>query len=233
LVDGASELLCAQMLRGDALRIEPLRQLPGLQRRELLRYWLHRLGLKVPSTRRLLGFEREFLEAGDGAQPHARWEGAELWRYDGCLHAFAELPAPAPAPDAPLPAPGGRLSLGQLGELTLELRDGAAGETLAAGTSGLSIGLRRAGERLQRWPGAPARPVKDWLREARVPPWVRERALFVRAGEVLVAIVLPGQTWVAAAHRAAAGSAGLALEWSTSCVAMKWCTFIEQEARFR
>ena len=233
LLDESSAGLCAQLQRGEALPVAPLRQLAAAQRRELLRYWLHSRGLPLPSTRRLLGFEREFLEAGEAAQPHARWDGAELWRFDGCLHAFACLPPPTPVADLPLSGRDGELLLGAAGRLGLAWREGAAGEVVAVGAAALSVGLRRGGERLQRWPGGPARAVKDWLREARVPPWVRERALFVRAGEELVALVLPGQTWVAAPWCAPAGEKGLVLDWPAETIAMKWCAFVEPEAPFR
>lgn len=59
LLDASSATLYEGMCQGAALLIEPLRRLPAAQRRELLRYWLHTRGLPLPSTRRLLGFQRE------------------------------------------------------------------------------------------------------------------------------------------------------------------------------
>ena len=50
------------------------------------------------------------------------------------------------------------------------------------------------------------------LREARLPPWSRERALLV-IGDSLAAVVLPHATWVAVEHAAAPGAPGLALSW--------------------
>jgi tRNA(Ile)-lysidine synthetase-like protein len=127
------------------------------------------------------------------------------------LYAFAPLPDAAVAGEA-LPPAGSALPLAARGALgTLEVT-ATVGEGLALGREPWRLAARAGGERLALARGAPRRALKDLLREARLPPWARERALLVGAG-TLGAVVLPHATWVAAEHAAGPAQPGLRLAW--------------------
>lgn len=223
LLDRRSEALLAEVRRGVALSVEALLALSRAERDELLRYWLRQLGLPVPSSRRLAGIDAEILGARAHATPRLVWAGGELHRFDGRLYAFAPLPPAALPAGSRLPAGEGSVSLGSLG--TLVARAGGAGG-LAGDPARWRLGARQGGERLRLVAGGPSRPLKDWLREARLPPWSRSRAVLVRDEAEIAAVVLPHDTWVAAEHRASDGT-GVALRWQGAPPVLYPASFIE------
>ena len=224
LHDDRSCVRLAALGRGAALPVAKLLTLAPGERDELVRYWIRAQGLPVPPARRLALLEAEVLRARPSALPRLAWAGGELCRYGGLLHAFAPLPPLPVAPRTRLAAVPGELSLGALGRLVLRRAEGAG---LAVPSDGWQLGPRAGGERLRLVTGGPSRPLKDWLREAGVPPWTRARALLVSEGETLVAVALPHATWVAVERRAAPGAGGLALEWQGAPAALFPSTFIE------
>lgn len=231
LLDEASADYVKSLERGPALSIHGLRQLSAERRAEVLRYWLRSRRLPVPPARRLaLLAEEVFAARGDGA-PQLAWPGVELRRFDGRLYAFAPLPPLPLAPGTPLPAPPGALELGALGRIVAHWRRGPA--TLdVTDTDGLTVEGRRGGEKLRLEPRGPTRPLKDWLREARVPPWARVRAVLVREGAALVAVVLPHATLIEASRRALPDAPGLALEWQDAPEVLEPSKFIEPRGPF-
>lgn len=181
-------------------------------RREVLRYWLHRQGVPLPSTRRLAEIEGQFLTADPDRHPKFGWAGIELRRHDGILYAVPPLPSLPTAWPAGLAA-GRCIDLPGLGTLRV------TAATASATTEALRVGpdyaltARRGGERWRAAPHAAVRPLKDCLREARVPVWQRRRLVCVMDDECLAAVILPGGFWVAADYRAATGEAGLSVAW--------------------
>ena len=233
LLDEHSQAQLALLSSGAALSVAGLRGLSPELLRELLRYWLRRQGLRMPATRRLAGFEREFLDSDPAASPRLVWNGGEIARHAGLLYAFAPLPPAAEllaaGPDLP-PAPA-VVSLGRLGALRIGHGPGEA--LVLPGALRARLGLREGGERLRLGAHRHERPVKDLLREAGIAPWARARALFLRIGGELVAIVLPGRCWIAADWRAPPGADGLKLEWLDAPAALAPPAFVEPDSAFR
>jgi tRNA(Ile)-lysidine synthase len=210
LLDGASARALAPLRRGPALEVAGLLGIAPAERGELLRFWLAEQGLRAPPARRQALIERELLRARGAGQPRMTWPGAELRVFAGFLYAFAPL-APLDLANAPVPGAGDApLALGGLGRLEAGAALGAG--LRPAGATPYRFAQRTGGERLRLGAATPRRALKDLLREARLPPWSRERALLV-VGDSLAAVVLPHATWVAAEHAAAPGAPGLALTW--------------------
>jgi tRNA(Ile)-lysidine synthase len=231
LLDEASADHLRALGRGPALSIAGLKELSPERRTELLRYWLRSRRLPLPPARRLaLLAEEVFAARGDGA-PKLAWPGAELRRFDGRLYAFAPLPPLGLAPGTPLPAPPGALELGALGRIVARWQRGPATLDVTA-TGGLAVAGRRGGERLRLVARGPSRPLKDWLREARVPPWTRARAVLVHEGEALVAVVLPHATLIEASRRAPPDAPGLALHWQGAPEVLAPSKLIEPRSPF-
>jgi tRNA(Ile)-lysidine synthase len=216
----APRLAAAQT--GDGLQLARLAELSSEWRREVIRYWLRGRGLPVPSSRQLAQFDAQFLSAAPDRQPILACGEFELRRHDGCLVVVPPaLPSLSFDAQAMLPD-GGTVDLPGLGRLTVE----------AVGEGGLRcrqghryrLATRLGGERWCRDLGGPQRPLKDWLREARIAPWVRQRAVLVWDDETLAAVILPDATWVGAAYRTVRGEAGLAVRWVDAPAALRACT---------
>jgi tRNA(Ile)-lysidine synthase len=199
-----------RLARGDALDVEGLRALAAARRTVVLRRWFAVRSVRSPPARRLALVERELLDAVGPNGPRLAWDGVELRRFDGQLHLVPTLDA---LPGTAALSPGSSAQLGALGRLSLRP---TAGEGLAAARVGvpLAVRARSGGERLRLAADGPRRAVKDLLREARVPPWLRERLPMLWDGARLVAIAHPDGAWIAADAAAGPGEPAYAVEWT-------------------
>ena len=228
-LDSAERL--AALGPGPAIPAAALMALPRQRRMELLRYWLRSRGLRPPAARRLAGFERELVGARPDGTPRIAWEGGELRRFSGLLYAFVPLPPLPFADGAPLPPPPGSVELGALGRIAVT-SGGPGALDPGPAPDRLTLGARHGGERLRLAANGPERPLKDWLREARLPPWARERAVLVRDPDRLLAVVLPHATLVAADCRAPPGGRGVTLEWQGAPDVLAPPLFVERRLPF-
>ncbi len=210
LLDTELEQRLAEAAAGDGLRLSALQAMEPAWRREVVRSWLRGRGLSVPSTRRLAQLEAQFFNSNADTQPLLAWGGWELRRHDGRLVVHQSLPPLALPAQAALRV-GEAVDLAGLGRLVVE--SGGVGNLRLRSTGEYRLAVRQGGERWQSDPNRPMRPLKDCLREARIPPWVRERVVLVWAGEAVAAVVLPHQAWVAAAHQARGAEDAMVLRW--------------------
>ena len=217
LIESAAGVELGGLSVGPALSIEGLLQLGSAPRAAVVREWLARHRLPMPPSACVARIQPELLRAKSTGAPCLRYASVELRAFGGYLYAFERLPALTLAGVA-APAPGASLPLGGLG--ALEARAAVGAGLVQRPSRPLTLGLRAGGERLRLRPGGPRRPLKDLLREARLPPWTRERAILVSDGELL-AVVLPHATWIAAEHAAAPGAAGLELTWRDAPAVLK------------
>jgi tRNA(Ile)-lysidine synthase len=198
------------------LDLARLSALPPPQRRELIRYWLRLAGYPLPPARRLAQFDAQFLRSGEDRQPILAYADVELRRHDGRLVAMHPLPA-LQLPESPhLPSPGS-VALPGLGTLVVSC---GSDRPLRPVEGGYRLAQRHGGERWQPSAAAPVRPLKDWLREQRVPGWQRDRAVLLYASDHLAAVLLPGRLWVSDAYRAPPSGTGFGIEWSGAPPAM-------------
>jgi tRNA(Ile)-lysidine synthase len=216
----APRLAAAQA--GDGLQLAALAELSPEWRREVVRGWLRGRGLPVPSARQLAQFDAQFLSAAADRQPILACGEFELRRHDGCLVVVPPaLPPLELATSAVLPKTG-TVTLPGLGRLTID--SAAEGGLRYPAGHPYRLSARRGGERWCRDLGGPHRPLKDWLREARIAPWVRERAVLVWDEEALAAVILPGATWVSAGYRTTQGEEGIAVSWVDAPAALRVCS---------
>jgi tRNA(Ile)-lysidine synthase len=193
---------------GAALRVSALRALSPAARANLLRYWLRQRGLPLPDQARLRELAGPLLAARGDSQPHIRWPGAEVHRFDGRLHAFTGL----------MPAPTGSIDWSWLRRRTLfvpgagilRLREDPHGALdLSRLPRRLQLGFRGGGERLAGERGH--RTLKEWLRTQRLAPWERARLPLIYADGRLIAVA---DRWCSPALAATAASRRRArLEW--------------------
>ena len=153
----------------------------------LIRHWLHGLGFAMPSAKKLWHILHDVLQARADALPCVAWKGCEVRRYRDDVYAMPPLPAHDPAQvwawqdlARPLliPSLGLTLTAGQLG---------AWQDDLLANSQAVTVRFRQGGERLRRKDGHTV-TLKQWMQEAGVPPWLRERIPLVYVGGELVVV---------------------------------------------
>ncbi|MCH9026953.1 MAG: tRNA lysidine(34) synthetase TilS [Proteobacteria bacterium] len=179
--------------------------------RNLLRYWIRTEGYPVPGHGRLAEIIDSVVPARADAEPVVRWRDTELRRYRDRLYLMPSLgEAPDQAldwdTDKPLSLPG------TMGQLELAPADSACGNGVIAKhllERHCTVRFRAGGERF-RPAGGRRKPLKKWLQEKGIPPWMRSRLPLVFCADRLVWV--PGigcaEEWLARA-----GEDGRVIRW--------------------
>jgi tRNA(Ile)-lysidine synthase len=183
----------ARLPRAKLAALDPARQ------RNLLRYLLRRAGLGIPSAVKIEELRHALLEARADAQPLVRWPGGEGRVFRRELHLLAELPAGSPRDYAARLAARGPW-FGPEGELTFELAAAEPGLPESWLDEGLTLKFRAGGEEFLPFGRRHRQPLKRWLQEAAILPWMRSRIPLLYRGGELVAV---GDLWLAAETRTA------------------------------
>ncbi|HEX5049455.1 MAG TPA: tRNA lysidine(34) synthetase TilS [Gammaproteobacteria bacterium] len=185
------ESVAAQDLAGagDPRRIprSALATLPAPRQRNLLREALRRAELPPPSAERLEALRHAVLDAGSRARPCVRWPGGEGRVFREHLYLMAPLPPASPDGDSAVLQERSEWS-GPEGTLSFELADSGAGLPASWLHAGLELRFRAGGERFHALGSRRERPLKDWLHEAAVVPWMRDRVPLLYRGKTLVAV---------------------------------------------
>jgi tRNA(Ile)-lysidine synthase len=193
------------------LPIERFAGLRGSRVRNLLRYWIRTQGQTVPGHGLLTEIVDNVIPARADAEPVVRWKDSELRRYRDKLYLMRPLAA---APDQvldwdtdhPLELPGslGRLELAAAGQ-------GHNGDVIASRLFKKHCLVRfRAGGEQFRPAGGRKKPLKKWLQETGIPPWMRSRLPLVFCANQLVWV--PG-IGCAEELLARAGEEGRIIRW--------------------
>jgi len=173
----------------------------------LLRWWIGRQGLGVPSTARLDSILRDMVPARGDRQPVVIWPTGELRRYRGKLYAMAPLSDP-PTGAVSL-EPGRPLLIGGVGRLELVAARGE-GVSAARFPGPFAVRFREGGERLRPAGQTLEKPLQQWFQEKGIEPWMRGRLPLIFSGTRLVAV---GGLGIAAEAAAVSGEEGWAVRW--------------------
>jgi len=171
---------------GDTLSLARLRALPAARQRRAVRAWLSRRGLPVPSAATLEALRHDVLSAARERVPETRWPGATVHRYRDRLYARAEAEGSDPWPPGPW-RPGEFFDLGSTGRLELRAGSGV-GLARARIMLPLRVERRAAGGAFRPAGSQHRRPLRKWLQERGVLPWMRELLPLVWSGDDLVAV---------------------------------------------
>lgn len=207
VVDAVATADVAAAAEGGTLSLERLRVLPLPRRRAALRAWLRSRALPLPSAATLATLEHDMIRAAADRVPRVNWPGAEVHRYRGRLHAGVPLAAPA-APRGSWRR-GGVLDLGAIGRMELVAATGTGlsrvrlPETLHVRTRDPGGTFRPAGSTRRR-------PLRKWMQERGILPWMRPFVPLVFAGDEVVAI---GDLAYGAACAASPGEASWRIVW--------------------
>lgn len=193
----------------NALSVTALLGFTPVRRRNLLRYWLHSLGLSLPTEAILEQIDTSVLKAGADAMPVVHWPGAEVRRYRDRLYAMRPLPA---APGQPMAwegdSSGSNIPGGQL-QVTRARGRGLSARVLDCGR--LQIGFRQGGESIEPAGRGHRHSLKHLFQERGIPPWERDRAPLIQCDGKLIAVA---GLWIAEGWQAGPEEIGLVLEWS-------------------
>ncbi len=202
-----AEELLGDAAAADAAALEDARRVPRAalaalspaRRRNLLRHLLRAAGFAPPSARKIDELCGALLGARPGANPLVRWPGGEARVFRDRLYLLAPLPSrSAPALCVRLDARG--RWAGPEGEIGFEPVATGPGLPRSWLDQGLYLRFRAGGERFQPADKRHSQPLKDWLREAAIVPWMRDRIPLIYRADRLVAV---GDLWIGAEAAAA------------------------------
>ncbi len=191
----------------DQLFLPALFPLCPAQQRNVLRFWLKKLYLPLPSTVQLQHILSDVFLAKPDSQPLVRWQGGEVRRYRHYLFAMPNLPSIPKASYYLTWLLSTSLDL-PLGKLKVNKMQGR-GLALPADTP-LQVRFRQGGEYFQ-WHGHQRR-VKKLLQMAQLPPWQRPFIPLIYKENTLIAIPSIG---VADEFVARSGETGWEIVWSS------------------
>ena len=169
---------------GGAISLERLQTLPEPRQRWVLRAWLRRAGLPLPSARTLAALLNDVTRAADDRVPCVNWPGARVYRYRGRLFGASGDHDVTGTPPGGAWYPGTSFNLGSFGSLELKAATGI-GLSRARLPRELQVGWRAAGELFRPAGARHRRPLRKWLQERGVLPWFRQRVpLVIAQGEI-------------------------------------------------
>ena len=208
LLDELAALDAEGAVDGARLAVARLQALSRARQANLLRWWLRRAGLSLPSEARLASIQDDLLTARPDAQPVVTWEGGEVRRHRGWLHAMRPLAEVATGPW--VLEPGRQLEIPGVGSVEL-LPAVGAGIRAELQAGAFEVCLQRGGERLRVQGAGIEKSVARLLRESGTPPWLRQRVPLVYGDGRLLAV---GGQWIAAEAAAGPGQDGFRVGWS-------------------
>ncbi len=189
------------------LRLAPWRMLPIPRRRMVLREWLKAESEQAAEVRSLETLVSEVIEAAPDRQPRLVIGAMVVRRFDDALYLLPRRADRAVAP------PGFEMEPGHIGRVAgtgrISLLPEPSGGGIRAGGH-YTVAFRAQGMtcRLQ---GRPAKPLKQVLAEAGIPPWLRDSVPLLLVDGELAAV---GGVGICEGFEAGPGEAGLRLVWS-------------------
>ena len=197
------------------LDVAALRRLSPARAKNLLRHFLDKQGMLMPSAARLDNLLRQVTDARPDARIHIRQGEFELRRYRDVVYALHKLEGGIGGiggiPEFSTPWRFEEELALPFGHLSFERRQGAGISLARLGGRPVTVRYRRGGERLRPECGRPTRSLKNLLQETAVPPWQRERLPLVFCGDELVFVPEVG---VDCAYRANPGEEGVLVKFS-------------------
>jgi tRNA(Ile)-lysidine synthase len=198
----------ADCAAGAALALPRLGELTDARQRGVLRAWLTRLGLPLPSAQSLAVLRSEVLLAARDRNPAVDWPGAVVHRYRDRLYALPRERFEASTGDW-IVAPGERRVQRNCAALEW-VTDTGVGLSRARLPQSVRVARRVGGEHFVPAGGAYRRPLRKWFQERGVLPWRRDEIPLIFTGDTLIAI---GDLACAEEYAAREGESSLRIVW--------------------
>jgi tRNA(Ile)-lysidine synthase len=187
-----------------------LEPLAPARQRNLLRHLLRRSGFEPPSAQKIEELRAALLDSRRDAQPRIAWAGVDARVFRGHLYLMRALPA-ASARGFATRLEKAHHWTGPEGELKFEPLGAGLGLPESWLDDGLTLRFRSGGEDFRPLERAHARPLKHWLQEAAIVPWMRTRIPLLYRHDELVAV---GDLWLADEVRVAGNEPRWRVIWS-------------------
>ncbi|KTD18940.1 tRNA lysidine(34) synthetase TilS [Legionella jordanis] len=183
-LDDLAKMDCPSL--NDISTVLELNQLKKLNRARLtnvLRLWLKKNEVRLPSTATFTRLITELIEAASDANPQVSWPDISVRRYQNALYLIkkANPPLPLITPWPTFPEP---LNLPGLGEL--KVKAAKKGLAIPAGSK-IEIRFRQGGETLT-W-RKQTKELKKLFQQWQVPTWLRNRIPLLYINEQLACVV--------------------------------------------
>jgi tRNA(Ile)-lysidine synthase len=213
LLDELAQQDAVQAIDGETMAVAALQSLTPPRAKNLLRYFLHRLGAPMPQAVQLDEMLQQLCNARDDAVVCISFGDWQVRRYQGKVYVlpalgeydkhivmswYGEVQLDWSALNTPLQfnhMQGVGISLEKLQRTPVTLR------------------LRQGGEALRPQSKAATRTLKNLLQESHIPPWQRDRLPLLYCGEELVCVV---GVAIAAAYQAVTDEIGITVNFQSN-----------------
>ncbi|WP_339722284.1 tRNA lysidine(34) synthetase TilS [uncultured Paraglaciecola sp.] len=193
--------ICAEKLQkikasANSLALSELTKLTQPWVHQLVRYWLSELGIQSPSMAVLNQLMPEVLDAAEDATPILQWQGWQFRRFDNQLFVIKAEPAKVTfnkewqqQKSIQLPNNQGELIFSPIVKRQGETQSGLIVDPslgpIIIRTGGFSVRFKPVGSQYSK-------PIKQWFKQWKVAPWLRESALLVIQNEQVLGLLIEG-----------------------------------------
>lgn len=187
----------------NSLHLPGLKQLSQPWLHQLIRYWLTEQGIQNPSLAMLMQLKPELLDAAEDATPILQWQNWQFRRFNQQLFVINVPPETVSfgmqwrgEKHVRLPYHQGSLNF-IVSENSINCLQSQFNIDPSLGS--IEIRLGGYGTKFKPLGSAYSKPVKQWFKEWKVAPWVRERAVFLVQNEAVLALLIQGQWYLSQA----------------------------------
>jgi tRNA(Ile)-lysidine synthase len=180
----------------NSLYLTELKPLSSSWLHQLVRYWLSELGIQSPSLTVLNQLRPEVLDAAEDATPILQWNGWQFRRFDQQL--FVIRASLQRATLNKIWQGENTISLpNNMGDLTFIQADSPQYDDMSQLTVNPNLGpisFRFGGYSARFKPAVSShsKPIKQWFKQWKVAPWLRDSVLLVIQNEQVLAVLLDG-----------------------------------------
>lgn len=205
------DLAAVQDVQTATVSVAAMRLFSAARQRNVLRYWLQKLSLPMPSEAQIERISHDVMATAADREAVVSWPGAQIRRYRDRLFALPPLPAQDASRVVEWPNTEREVVLGAgLGRLAIEWTRGQGLKRERVTLQPWHIRFRRGGEKIRPAGQAHRRSLKKLFQEWGVAPWLRDRIPLLYVGEELVMVV---GFVIAEGYQADAGDEGYLMQW--------------------
>ena len=166
------------------INLSALKELSPAKQRLVLRFWISQQGFSNPSDKKMMHIFRDLIDAAEDKQPLIEWAGAELRRYQDCLH----IMHPLSEHDVSQILDWNTKETLQVKSLGIELDSKLLFDKIMEDSKNVTVRFRQGGEKIDI-PKRGRISLKNLFQEKEVPTWIRSRLPLIYADDKLVNIV--------------------------------------------